>query len=95
MEAEVDFAESSCSHPCFDWPSVSGSLAPQLASQQDKPGPSSPVDLPKNLSLLQPVCILPRPEMDSSCMEIEAAQRKLQEIEDRYANMKNTLWPLP
>lgn len=26
---------------------------------------------------------VPRPDSDTSCMEIEAAQRKLQEIEDR------------
>lgn len=95
MEAEVDFTDNSCSNPRFDWPPVSGCLPPLLASQQDNPGPLLPVVLSKNPNLLQPLCGLPQPEMDSSCMEIEAAQRKLQEIEDRYESTTNIFWYLP
>lgn len=95
MEAEVDSTENSCSNPRFDWPSVSGCHPPLLASQQDNPGPLLPVVLSKNPNLLQPLCALPQPEMDSSCMEIEAAQRKLQEIEDRYESTSNLWWYLP
>ncbi|XP_051806398.1 coiled-coil domain-containing protein 117 isoform X3 [Acanthochromis polyacanthus] len=39
--------------------------------------------LPQPCPAPQPSAALTRPETESSCMEIEAAQRKLQEIEDR------------
>lgn len=95
MEAEVDFTDNSCSNSHFGWPSGSGCLPPLLASQQDNTGPLLPVVLSKNPNLLQPLCGLPPPEMVSSCMEIEAAQRKLQEIEDRYESTSNIFWYLP
>lgn len=79
LEAEAVFTESSCSDPRFDWPSVNSCPPPQL----DPPGSLSPVVSPKNQHLLQPLCVLSRPETDGSCMEVEAAQRKLQEIENR------------
>lgn len=96
----MDFTETSCSNPLVDWPSVNCCPPPELVSQQDKSGLVAPVVLPENQNLLQPLSV--QPEMDSSCMEIEAAQRKLQEIEDRYGwtwhaetdrltNMKNIL----
>lgn len=92
--AEVAFAEKACSGPPFDWPAASGRLPPLMASQQDDPGPLSPVVLSKSQNLVQPLCGLSQPEMDSSCMEIEAAQRKLQEIEDRYENTTHVFFYL-
>lgn len=78
----MDCTESSCSNPLVDWPSVDYCPTPELPSQQDKSGCVAPVVLPENQNFLQPLSV--QPEMDSFCMEIEAAQRKLQEIEDRY-----------
>lgn len=74
----MDFTETACSSPLVDWPSANCCPPPELVSQQDKSGRLAPVVLPENQNFL------PQPEMDSSCMEVEAAQRKLQEIEDRY-----------
>lgn len=79
----MDFTENSCSNPLVDWPSVNSCPPPELASQQDKSGCLAPVVLPENQNFLQHLSVLPQPELDSSCMEIEAAQRKLREIEDR------------
>lgn len=80
----MDLTENSCSSPLVDWPSVNCCPPPELDSQQDKSGRLAPVVSPENQPFLQPLSVLPQPEMDNSCMEIEAAQRKLQEIEDRY-----------
>lgn len=80
----MDFTGNSCSNPLVDWPSANCCPPPELASQQDKSGHLAPVVLPENQNFLQTLSVPPQPEMDSSCMEIEAAQRKLQEIEDRY-----------
>lgn len=79
----MDFTENSCSNPLVDWPSVNSCPPPELASQQDKSGRLAPGVLPENQNFLQHLSALPQPELDNSCMEIEAAQRKLREIEDR------------
>lgn len=41
---------------------------------------------PHNFILPQPSSSLSQLDTESSCMDIEAAQRKLQEIEDRYGS---------
>lgn len=74
FEAEVDILETSNTSTHHDWPTAN-SCPPQPAQ------PACPA--PQNLTLPQPSSALSRPETESSCMEIEAAQRKLQEIEDR------------
>ncbi len=74
FEAEVDISENSNTSARHDWPAANS--CPPLSAQ-----PACPA--PQKLSLPQPSSPLPRPETESSCMEIEAAQRKLQEIEDR------------
>ncbi|XP_017269137.1 coiled-coil domain-containing protein 117 isoform X2 [Kryptolebias marmoratus] len=66
-EAEVDLSESSC---------------PALSAQVSLAPPQS-CSAPQNFILPQPSSSLSQPETESSCMDIEAAQRKLQEIEDR------------
>lgn len=81
----MDVTENSRSNPLVGWPSVNCSPTPE----QDKSALLAPVLLPENQTFLQPLSVLPQPEMDSSCMEIEAAQRKLQEIEDRYVWMRH------
>lgn len=83
----MDFTENSCSDPLVDWPSVNSCPPPEMTSLQDKSGRLTSVVLPENQNFLQPHSDLPQPEMDSSCMEIEASQRKLrnfEEIENRY-----------
>lgn len=86
----MDFTENSCSSPLVHWPSGNCCPPPDLDSKQDKSRHLAPVVLPENQNFLQPLSVLPQPEMDSSCMEIEAAQRKLQEIEDRYGQTWHT-----
>lgn len=80
FEAEVDVPESSTTSTPHNWPTAN--TCP-LSAQQASPALPQPCPAPQNLTLSQPPSALPRPETDSSCMEIEAAQRKLQEIEDR------------
>nr|XP_046243392.1 coiled-coil domain-containing protein 117 isoform X2 [Scatophagus argus] len=80
LEAEVDFAENSCTSTCLDLPAAN-SCPPVPA--QDRPAPPQPCTGSQDLTLPQPPSALSRSETESSCMEIEAAQRKLQEIEDR------------
>ncbi|XP_029295758.1 coiled-coil domain-containing protein 117 isoform X2 [Cottoperca gobio] len=78
--AEVDVSENS-NTSTHDWPTANScSPLPAQRASSDLPQrcPESP-----NSTLPQPSAALPRPEPESSCMEIEAAQRKLQEIEDR------------
>ncbi|MEQ2215399.1 hypothetical protein XENOCAPTIV_000608 [Xenoophorus captivus] len=55
-----------------------------LSAKQVVRAPPQPCSATQTLTLPQPSSVLSRPEMESSCMEIEAAHRKLQEIEDRY-----------
>ncbi|XP_045890404.1 coiled-coil domain-containing protein 117 isoform X2 [Micropterus dolomieu] len=80
LEAEVE-AESSNSSTRHDWPTANN--CPPLSAQQGSPALPQPFPAPPNLTLAQPSSAVSRPETESSCMEIEAAQRRLQEIEDR------------
>lgn len=86
-EAEVDISENSHTSTQRDWPAITS--CPPLPAQQASPAPPQPCPAPQNLSMSQPLTLpqassaLSRPETENSCMEIEAAQRKLQEIEDR------------
>lgn len=82
FEAEVGIPENSNTGALHDWPTANS--CPPLSAQQASPPLPQPCTETQNLTLPQPSSALPRPETDSSCMEIEAAQRKLQEIEDRY-----------
>lgn len=76
FEAEAEISENSSKSTHLDWHT--------LSTQQASPAPTQPCPVPQNLNLLQPSSALSQPETDSSSMEIEAAQRKLKEIEDRY-----------
>lgn len=68
-ETEVDILVNTC---------------PTLSAQQvPLPPPPQPCSAHQSLTLPQPSSVQPRAEMESPCMEIEAAHRKLQEIEDR------------
>ncbi|XP_015258972.1 PREDICTED: coiled-coil domain-containing protein 117 isoform X1 [Cyprinodon variegatus] len=67
-ETDVDILENNCS---------------ALSAQQVAVSPAQPCSALQTLSMPQPSSLRPQPEMESSCMEIEAAHRKLQEIEDR------------
>ncbi|XP_037634427.1 coiled-coil domain-containing protein 117 isoform X2 [Sebastes umbrosus] len=79
VEAELDISENSNSR--HDWPAANS--CPPLPAQQASPALPQPCPASQPSTLPQPPSALPRPETESSCMEIEAAQRKLQEIEDR------------
>ncbi|KAM7391991.1 hypothetical protein PAMP_022635 [Pampus punctatissimus] len=81
VEAEVDISQSPSTSTCHDWP-PKNSCSPVSAQQASHTLPQ-PCPPPQNLTLLQPSSALSRPETENSCMEIEAAQRKLQEIENR------------
>ncbi|XP_031164740.1 coiled-coil domain-containing protein 117 isoform X1 [Sander lucioperca] len=81
VEAEVNISENSDTSIGQDWPTANS--CPPLPAQQASPALSQPCPASENLTLPQPSSALLRPETESSCMEIEAAQRKLQEIEDR------------
>lgn len=83
-EAEVDISENSNTSNRHEWPTANS--CPSLSAQQASPAPPKPCPAPQPSTLPQPSnSLLSRPETESSCMEIEAAQRRLQEIEDRYA----------
>ncbi|XP_026177231.1 coiled-coil domain-containing protein 117 isoform X2 [Mastacembelus armatus] len=79
VEAEVGRSEISNTHQ--DWPTANSCTS--LSAQQTSPIVPQPCLAPQPLTLPQPSTSLARPETETSCMEIEAAQRKLQEIEDR------------
>ncbi|XP_049906020.1 coiled-coil domain-containing protein 117 isoform X1 [Epinephelus moara] len=81
LEAEEDILETSNTSTHRDWPTANS--CPPLSAQQASPALPQPCTAPQPLTLLQPSTAASRPETESSCMEIEAAQRKLQEIEDR------------
>ncbi|XP_028270799.1 coiled-coil domain-containing protein 117 isoform X1 [Parambassis ranga] len=82
MCEEVDISENSSASAPPDWPTANS--CPPLSVQQTPPSLSQPNPAPQNLTLPQPPsAALSRPDTENSCMEIEAAQRKLQEIEDR------------
>lgn len=67
LETEAGLADSCVSNTSPESP----------VSPQPPPAPPQPCPPPQTPSALS------RPDTDSSCMEVEAAQRKLQEIEDR------------
>ncbi|KAK1892102.1 Coiled-coil domain containing protein 117 [Dissostichus eleginoides] len=77
FEAEVDISENSNTSSHHDWPSAPS--RPPLPAQPSSSAPPQPCPAPHSP---QPSSTLPRPDPESSCMEIEAAQRRLQEIED-------------
>lgn len=81
VEAEVDISENSSAVAHVDWPPANSCTS--LPAQQASPSTPQPHQAPQNRALLQPSSAAPRTETDGSCMEIEAAQRRLQEIEDR------------
>lgn len=81
IEAEVDVAEDSNTSTRHDWPATN--TCPPLPAQQASPATPQPCPAPQPLTLPQPSAALSRPDTESSSMEIEAAQRRLQEIEDR------------
>lgn len=91
VDAEVDVSQSPSTSTRHDWPPRNS--CPPLSAQQVSPTLPQPCPAPQNLTLpqpltlLQPSTALTRPETESSCMEIEAAQRKLQEIENRCATI--------
>ncbi|XP_034548027.1 coiled-coil domain-containing protein 117 isoform X1 [Notolabrus celidotus] len=80
-EAELAISDNSDNSNRRDWPTASS--CPPLSAQQASPVPPQPCPAPQTLTLAPLDSASARPEADSSCMEIEAAQRRLQEIEDR------------
>ncbi|KAF7200285.1 coiled-coil domain-containing protein 117 isoform X3 [Nothobranchius furzeri] len=74
-ETEVDFSETMC---------------PASSAQQVGLCSPQPCSASQNFTLPQPSSSPPRTETESSCMEIESAQRRLQEIEDRYGSALKT-----
>ncbi|XP_034026209.1 coiled-coil domain-containing protein 117 isoform X2 [Thalassophryne amazonica] len=80
VEAEVDISENS-SEVHHTWPPTN--RCPPLLPQEVSSSAPSPCVPHQKLELHHPSVVLSQPEMEGSCMEIEAAQRKLQEIEDR------------
>ncbi|XP_078141397.1 coiled-coil domain-containing protein 117 isoform X2 [Centroberyx gerrardi] len=81
VEAESDILENSSSSVGHDWPPASS--CPPLSAQQASPALPPPCSGPQESLSPQSSTTLSRPETEGSCMEIEAAQRRLQEIEDR------------
>ncbi|XP_029367483.1 coiled-coil domain-containing protein 117 isoform X2 [Echeneis naucrates] len=81
VEAEGDISENSNSGTHHDWPIVNS--CPPISTPQINSALPQPCPEPQPPSLPDPSPALSRLETESSCMEIEAAQRKLQEIEDR------------
>uniref|UniRef100_A0A1A7WMG9 Coiled-coil domain containing 117 n=1 Tax=Iconisemion striatum TaxID=60296 RepID=A0A1A7WMG9_9TELE len=67
-ETEVDISENTC---------------PVQSAQQVGLCSPQPCSASQNFTSPQPSSSLSRPEAEGSCMEIESAQRRLQEIEDR------------
>ncbi|XP_029998751.1 coiled-coil domain-containing protein 117 isoform X1 [Sphaeramia orbicularis] len=80
VETEVDILNNSSRSTSTEWPAANSCSS--VSAQQASPTLPQLCPAPQTMTLSQPSA-LPRPETDSSCMEIEAAQRKLQEIEDR------------
>ncbi|XP_040011966.1 coiled-coil domain-containing protein 117 isoform X2 [Xiphias gladius] len=81
VEAEVDISENSNTSTRHDW--LTANSCPPLSVKQASPALPQPCPGPQPLTLPHPSPALSQPDTESSCMEIEAAQRKLQEIEDR------------
>lgn len=81
VETEADISENSSAVAHVDWPPANS--CPPLPAQQASPATPQPHQALQSRALLQPSSAVPRSETDGSCMEIEAAQRRLQEIEDR------------
>lgn len=84
VDTEVDISEDPNPSTHQVWPSTNSCYSLSAKHVSTKPPQSSPG--PQPLTLPHPAPILHRSEAENSCMEIEAAQRKLQEIEDRYIN---------
>ncbi|XP_019956423.2 coiled-coil domain-containing protein 117 isoform X2 [Paralichthys olivaceus] len=79
VPAEVDNVEDSNTSTRCGWPTANS--CPALSAEEALP---QPCPEPEPLtSTSHPSSALSRAETESSCMEVEAAQRKLQEIEDR------------
>ncbi|XP_029018171.1 coiled-coil domain-containing protein 117 [Betta splendens] len=78
IEAEADISENTST--CNNWPTTN--VCPLLSAQASLALPQL-CATPQPLSLPQTSSALSQPDTESSCMEIEAAQRKLREIEDR------------
>ncbi|CAN9513208.1 unnamed protein product [Ophioblennius macclurei] len=76
-DTEADISENSSLR--HEWPTAN--RCSTLSAQQAPPAPPQPCAAPQNLP--EPPSPLSRTETESSSMEIEAAQRKLREIEDR------------
>lgn len=74
-EAEVDLSENSC---------------PALSAQQVSLVLPESCSAPENFILPQCSSSLSQPDTESYCMDIESAQRRLQEIEDRYRSTLTT-----
>lgn len=81
VEAEVDISQSPSTSTGHDWPPRNSCPPPSAQQASLTHTESNPA--PQNLTVLQPSSALTRPDTESSCMEIEAAQRKLKEIENR------------
>ncbi|XP_067377309.1 coiled-coil domain-containing protein 117 isoform X2 [Channa argus] len=85
IEADVDISENSNTITCHNWSTANSCNA--LSAQQASPAFSHPCPAPQPLtlpkSLTQTCSALSQSDAESSCMEVEAAQRKLWEIEDR------------
>ncbi|XP_061527555.1 coiled-coil domain-containing protein 117 isoform X1 [Phycodurus eques] len=78
-ETELDIPHTTSRS--LDWPPPNNS--PPLCTQQVSHAPPQPCPAPHNLIPLQSSSSPSRPETENSCMEIEAAQRRLREIENR------------
>ncbi|KAM9857971.1 coiled-coil domain-containing protein 117 isoform 2-T2 [Aulostomus maculatus] len=87
VETEVDVSQNATTSAtgttstCPDWPPRND--GPPLSIEQASPLPPEVCPAPHNLKLEQASSTPTPPEPESSCMEVEAAQRKLQEIENR------------
>lgn len=81
VEAGSDPLENSTPSLCHNWPPANGCLP--LSTQTSSPAHPQPCQGSQDLPLPESSSTLPHPETEGSCMEIEAAQRRLREIEDR------------
>ncbi|XP_061585158.1 coiled-coil domain-containing protein 117 isoform X2 [Cololabis saira] len=77
--AEVDISEDSNTRS--DWITANG--CPSPSAQHVAFTPSQTCSATQSFTVSQPSFSLSQPEANNCCMEMEAAQKKLQEIEDR------------
>ncbi|XP_026199227.1 coiled-coil domain-containing protein 117 isoform X2 [Anabas testudineus] len=80
IETEGEISENSNPRAHNNWPTANSCTF--LSAQQASPALPQPCPVPQSLTLPQ-TSALSQSDIESSCMEIEAAQRKLREIEDR------------